>query len=86
MDLEDVLLWDQLVEDFENAAEEAAVDRLVMNRINPLQLNDTRFIKLFRLSKPVARELIEIVTPHLRQQSRRSALSVETKVSDEISF
>lgn len=82
MDLEDVLLWDQLEEDLENAVEEAAVDRLVLNRINPLQVNDGRFVKLFRLSKPVARQLIEIVTPHLRQQPRRSALSVETKVSE----
>lgn len=80
MDLEDVLLWDQLEQDLENAVEEAAVNRLVLNHINPLQLNENKFMKLFRLSKPLARQLIEIVTPFLRQQSRRSALSVETKV------
>ncbi|KAJ8909604.1 hypothetical protein NQ315_003714 [Exocentrus adspersus] len=43
-------------------------------------LSDQEFIKIFRLNKELTRHLINIVAPHMRQQTRISALSVTTKV------
>lgn len=86
MELEDVLLWDQLMNDYENAEEEAGVPRLLLNRMDPFDLSDQKFVKLFRLTKHVATQLIELVSPHLRNPSRRSALSIEVKVSRYIKF
>ncbi|KAJ8909334.1 hypothetical protein NQ315_017194, partial [Exocentrus adspersus] len=42
-------------------------------------LSDQEFIKIFRLNKELTRHLINIVAPHMRQQTRISALSVTTK-------
>lgn len=50
--------------------------------INPLEYySDEQFVKLYRLAKPVALDLIRILEPHLIAPSRRSALSMPRKVS-----
>lgn len=42
--------------------------------------SDREFVRLYRLSKPVASDLIDILEPHLRAPSRASALSIPQKV------
>lgn len=44
-------------------------------------LSDENFVKNFRLTKNLARQVIEIVRPFVAAPSRRSAMTVETKVS-----
>lgn len=41
------------------------------------------FVKLYRLSKTSASDLINLLTPHMIHPSRLSALSIERKVSTE---
>lgn len=49
--------------------------------IDPFELSDFNFIKLFRLDKRSMRELMEILSPFLREATRTSAISIETKVN-----
>lgn len=50
--------------------------------INPFEeYSDRRFVELYRLTKPVAVDLINILEPHLTAPSRESALSIPRKVS-----
>ena len=50
--------------------------------IDPFEeLSDRKFVKLYRLTKPVAEELINILEPHMRAPTRISALSIPRKVS-----
>lgn len=44
-------------------------------------LGDRQFVKKYRLSKDVTKELIEELTPHLPPTLRSDSLDVETKVS-----
>jgi len=43
------------------------------------ELSNRKFIQLFRLNKAAARNLIEIVEPHLTPQTRISAMDSKTK-------
>nr|CAI5834434.1 unnamed protein product [Callosobruchus analis] len=43
-------------------------------------LEDTKFVKLFRLSKVLVRNLIELLTDYLKHPTRASAISIELKV------
>lgn len=55
--------------------------RRLRNRGNPFDdLNETQFLKLFRLSKALAQFLIEILRPHLRSEKRPTDLDICTKV------
>lgn len=50
-------------------------------RRDPFQyLSESAFIKVFRLSKAVTRELLEMLDPFLEPPSRSSALYKQTKV------
>lgn len=49
-------------------------------RDDPFELNNTKFMKIFRLDKPTARQLIDVVKPYMLPQTRLSALDVVTKV------
>lgn len=79
MDLNDVMLWEQIEEDLIEAIENRTSAEILEKR-DPFLLSDQKFIKLFRLTKEVTNELIDILTPFLQPPSRRSALSVKTKV------
>lgn len=49
---------------------------------NPFEeYSDRQFVKLYRLTKPVATDLINILEPHLAAPTRISALSIDRKVS-----
>lgn len=43
-------------------------------------LTDTKFISIYRLSKNLARRVIEMVTPHMRSPSTSRGISIERKV------
>lgn len=72
---------------FLNAIEEAEILANIEDRVyhpfsNPFnKLSDRQFVKLYRLTKPVATELIELLEPHLIPPFRASALSIPRKVS-----
>lgn len=48
---------------------------------DPFTLSDRLFIKHFRLTKEIARNLIELLRPHIVTKNRSSALDLNTKVS-----
>lgn len=50
-------------------------------RINAFELGDRQFIRMFRLSKELVREVIRLVSPYIEEGSRESAITIETKVS-----
>lgn len=77
----DDMIAAQIFDDLDDAEEQAQVPRRLLEKRNPFELGDEQFTKMFRLTKPLVRELIELLSPLLVQPSRRSALSVETKVS-----
>lgn len=55
--------------------------RRYITREDPFQiLNDRMFVKFFRLTKDLAKELIEILNDYLEPPSRKSALDKQTKV------
>lgn len=49
--------------------------------VNPFRLPDKEFIRKFRLSKVLARQLIEDLSPFIHFGGHGGAVSVETKVS-----
>lgn len=55
--------------------------RRIFNERNPfIELSDTQFIKLFRLTKNAANEFIDDVKPFMQPQSGKSSLSIQRKV------
>lgn len=44
-------------------------------------LSDPKFLKLFRLTKPLVRNLIRDLTPYLKQKKRKSMLDSKIKVN-----
>lgn len=68
--------------DIAEQAEEAAERRNVKfrPRIDPFDLDNTTFIRLFRLSKILTLRLINLLTDNIVCGSRKSALDVKTKV------
>lgn len=55
--------------------------RTLRDSNDPFQLSEVRFMKTFRLSRDLARTLIQKLRLHLGVPRRRTALSVEIKVS-----
>jgi len=49
---------------------------------DPFDISDRLFIKYFRLSKNLVRNLIELLRPHIVSKNRRSAIDLNTKVSE----
>lgn len=66
------------IEDAEDQAQEPI--RRFYQQEPSFELSETKFIKLFRLSKELARNLIQMVTPFMEAPTRASALSIQTKV------
>jgi len=46
-----------------------------------LDLNDRQFICMYRLSKELCQNVIDMVRPFMKEPSRQSALTVERKVN-----
>lgn len=82
--LQRFLLWEEIMEDVRDAEEFYNIRREVLRRSNPFDLSDEKFIKLFRLTKPLCENLINIVRPFVHEPPRRSALTVQTKVMKEV--
>ncbi|KAF2901644.1 hypothetical protein ILUMI_04539 [Ignelater luminosus] len=60
--------------------------RRFQRRESAFDLPDHRFVKMFRLTKPLVRELIETLQLFIVPPSRTSALDVETKVLTTLRF
>ncbi|GLV47732.1 hypothetical protein CBL_20970 [Carabus blaptoides fortunei] len=77
--------YDELVRlaaiaDVEIAEQNAVVDNHRFRTCeNAFRLSDRQFVRIFRLSKMLTNNLIEIVEPYIRPQSRISALDITTK-------
>lgn len=83
MDLNILLYWNNLMyDDILEAVEDFQVGRDVLQRTDPFQLTDRKFLQIFRLSKNMVNDVVEMVSPFINPQSRASALSVTTKVSN----
>lgn len=55
--------------------------RVMYDERDPFDLSDSKFIKLFRLSKNLAYEFIEDISPFMIEKTRKSALSIQRKVN-----
>ena len=85
MNVEDFNNWvwgDIMQEDVEEAEHLQDVRRDVLPQRNPFRMSDEKFIRLFRLTKPLTRVVVEMVSPFMVQPSRISALTITTKVSE----
>lgn len=76
----DLILNDILQEDLEDAVEQMEIRRDVLPQRDPFLLSDQKFIKLFRVSKDLCQEIVEMLTPYIVAPTRTSALTVSTKV------
>lgn len=54
--------------------------RVFLRKEDAFGLADAKFIKFFRVNKELAEFLIDLLGPFLMHPTRRSGLSVETKV------
>lgn len=79
--LDEIMFANQVINDLQEAEDEIeGPGRVFYNRIDAFTLRDECFIKLFRLSKDLTRQVVELVRPFLPEPVRRSAITVETKV------
>lgn len=60
--------------------------RVMYKALDAMDLDDGKFIKLFRLNKELTQRLIEIVSPYLRAPSRASAININIKVGSIIFY
>ncbi|XP_023230978.1 putative nuclease HARBI1 [Centruroides sculpturatus] len=60
--------------------------RIFRPRVDAFVLHEEHFRRLFRLSKEVASNLINTLRPTLKEQTRRSALSVQTRILAAVRF
>lgn len=81
MDIDDLVAI-QILNDLEDAEDqvENAGGRRNYEKKDPFILPDKQFVSMFRLNKELVRYVITILTPLLINPSRRSALTVQTKV------
>lgn len=86
MDINDDLLWMFLMFDEEEDDNVDQQRRRQRQQLDPFSLSEKSFIKLFRLNKQSTRDLIQELQPLLIQQTRESALSIETKVLVTLNF
>ncbi|KAK4880827.1 hypothetical protein RN001_008973 [Aquatica leii] len=68
-----ILLNNIIQEDLEDAAGEVEIRRDVLPQTNPFDLSDHKFVKLFRVSKHLFQEIVDLVTHmlHIQQESLR---------------
>lgn len=82
MDIEEVLIANQVIE---NLLEADAFQpaRQIYNAIDPFTtMNDHQFMSLFRVSKNLAEEIIDLVSPYMTQGHTYSSLEIKTKVTN----
>lgn len=60
--------------------------KMLRSRLDPLNIPDKEFIKLFRLNKEKFQILINEITPHLDQGQRSTRLAIETRVLAALRF
>lgn len=65
MNIDEIFLADQIFQDVADAEQEAGRARLHLPKTDSFDLPDDKFIKIFRLSKPLVCDLIEMLTPYL---------------------
>jgi hypothetical protein len=84
MDPEEILIFDHIMNDLVDAeqdAEEPARQLHVTQQVNPFEtLSEEKFRKNFRVSKDLAREIIDMVSPFIQENISVSALSVKRKL------
>nr|CAI5850118.1 unnamed protein product [Callosobruchus analis] len=80
MNMKNAIIWGQINEDIIDAEEQLNIGVDVLHKEDPFELSDRKFIKIFRLTKDLTRQLINIVSPHVESPRRASALTIETKV------
>lgn len=82
-----LVYWhDAMIHDFEEAWEEMNIGRDILPQTNPFQLSPRKFVQMFRLTKPLAEDVIEMVTPYMEAPTRASALTIQTKVLAALRF
>ncbi|XP_028142516.1 putative nuclease HARBI1 [Diabrotica virgifera virgifera] len=87
MDLNNMLYWnDLMLNDILEAVEDLQIGRDVLQPTDPFLLSDRKFVQVFRLSKGMVQELVEMVSPFMLPQSRGSALSITTRVLAALRF
>ncbi|XP_023312848.1 putative nuclease HARBI1, partial [Anoplophora glabripennis] len=87
MDLNELLIWNNIQQDLQDAEEDLIIGREVLLKRDPFNtLSDRKFIQNFRLTKELCREVIDLVTPFIEQPNRRSALPVKLKVLAALKF
>lgn len=80
--INEMLLWNNIMNnDVEEALEEVAIRRDVLPQSDPFRLSEHKFVQLFRVSKNLCHEIVDVVTPFMQPPFRASALSIQTKVN-----
>lgn len=59
------IICDQINEDIEDAEIQNHIGMDVLPKRNPFELSEQKFIKMFRLTKALTRQLIDIVQHHV---------------------
>lgn len=80
MDLDEVLEAVVIVNDLRDAEEQADNNRQLLHMTDPFTLSNEQFIKKFRTSKELTREIVQLVTPYMQPATRTSAITIERKV------
>ncbi|KAK9687128.1 DDE superfamily endonuclease [Popillia japonica] len=75
-----------VIENQEVEEENTRFQRKLYQYQNGFNISDRQFVKNFRLTKQLARNLIELVRPYVRHSTRESSISVETKVLVTLNF
>lgn len=73
-------------EDQQRKAELKFQRKLLRSRLEPFNLPDREFRKLFRLSKELYQNLVVELTPHLEQGQRSTKLSIDTRLLAALRF
>ena len=85
MDVYNIPYWNNnMNNDVLEAIEDLEIGRDVLQPTDPFLLSNRKFIQIFRLSKDMVTEVVEMVSPFMEAQSRASALSITTRVSKQI--
>lgn len=65
MDMATAIIWDQINEDVDDAEMQNNIGVDILPKRNPFDLSDQKFVKMFRITKELACQLINI--EHFRQ-------------------
>ena len=76
------------LDEFQLLLRELAIEQATSNssrfsrqQVDPFELPENKFVKLFRVNKKIADEVINCLEPHMRNISRSSALTAQEKLS-----